>query len=842
MPQFDSTAHTPIGYADEEINEFGPFPTEELPPNIEIEEDGGVIVDFSNEPEEELPLNVPFDDNLADYIDENELKTLSSELVRAYEDDVTSRKEWLDTFKNGLDLLGANSEDRTDPFPGASGVYHPLLSEAATQFQAQAYKELLPAGGPVSVDIVGEAENKEAESLMERGNRVMEFMNYQITHVMEEYDPELDQMLFYLPLSGSAFKKVYYDAPKGRAVSKFVTAEDLVVDYYATDLASAARVTHVFRLSENDLLRHQLNGFYREVEIKSQGNTTEENGIREKVDEMHGVSKPGVSEGELTCLEMHTELDLAGFEDSSGLAIPYVVTICKDTGDILAIRRNYNENDERFVKKNYFVHYKFLPGLGFYGIGLIHAIGGLARSSTSLLRQLIDSGTFSNLPGGLKARGLKVDKDKDPISPGEFRDVDVPGGNIRDSIMTLPYKEPSVVLQQLLGVLVESGRRFAATSDMAVSDSGSQQNPVGTTLALLERGSRAMSAIHKRLHYAQKKEFVLMSDVFASYLPPEYPYSVGGVPKTVKQQDFGPEVDVMPVSDPNIFSMTQRIMLAQQQLQMAQSAPEVYNLKEAHRRMHVAIGTKDIDTLLPPDPKPMPKSPAQEHAGVMINEKLQAFPQQNHDAHIEAHIIFLQNPIVQQNPDYYTNLVQDIMNHIGHKAQAMAEQQIQQAMVSGKIQEQQVQQVLLTMKDSIEAQMMQQISQKMTPPQQEDPMTKMHQLEMQIKQRIEEEKANIQKQKLDLDRQKTILAEETKRLGIDAKQQSDNEKVAQQREAEYLRSDTEDVKAYSNLVKEAAKNDMELEKVAMQGEMKMAENAMNNAIGQMSIITGHVND
>ncbi len=473
---------------------------------FEVGQDGNLVPLF----EEEEVIVTEHQVNLAEVLDSSSLNTLASELLDAFEQDKDSRKDWLDVFTKGLDLLGIKTEEREEPFPGATGVNHPLLAEAVTQFQAQAYKELLPAGGPIKTRVMG----NESPETMDQSQRVKEFMNYQITEVMKEYDPEMDSLLFYLPLAGSAFKKVYYDNLLGRATSRLVKAEDLVVAYETTDLETSPRFTHVMSMTGNDLKKLQMNGTYRDISIGESGIDLEYNEAKEKIDELQGISPPIADYEEYSVIELHVNLELPDIDDY-GFAVPYVVTILEDRSEILSIRRNWEQGDELFNKKEYFVHYKFLPGLGFYGFGLIHMIGGLTKSATSVLRQLIDAGTLSNLPAGFKARGMRVQGEDEPLRPGEFRDVDVPGGTIRDALMPLPYKEPSNVLAQLLGVIIESGRRFASIADMQVGDIGSQQLPVGTTVAMLERGTKVMSAIHKRLHFAQKKEFRLLASIFS---------------------------------------------------------------------------------------------------------------------------------------------------------------------------------------------------------------------------------------------------------------------------------------------------------------------------------------
>jgi len=640
----------------------------EEPTDITEEEDGSVVLGFEEMVQEELMADQ--DANLAELLDERDLMDISSELIDYYEDDKTSRDEWEDAYRSGLDLLGVKYEDREEPFRGSSGVTHPVIAEAVTQFQAQAYKELLPASGPVRTLILG-AITPEIEA---QSQRVSDFMNYQITNVMEEFDPEMDRLLFYLPLAGSAFKKTYFDDILDRAVSRFVAADDLVVPYNATDLYSASRITHVTRMSENSVRKFQAAGFYRDIELQPYETEDE---LRSKERELMGISKTSDSD-DCTLLEMHIDLDLEGFEhknpldgEMTGIKLPYIVTLDEGSSKILSIRRNWAENDEYYKKIQYFTHYKFLPGLGFYGFGLLHMIGGLGRSATSILRQLIDAGTLANLPAGFKARGIRIRDADEPLSPGEFRDIDVPGGALRDSILPLPYKEPSATLTQLLGFVVDAGRRFAAIADLQVGD-GNQGAAVGTTVALLERGSKVMSAIHKRMHYAQKQEFKMLARIFAESLPPMYPYNVHGADASIKQADFDDRIDVMPVSDPNIFSMSQRLALAQTQLELAQTNPQMHNMYEAYKRIYEAIGVQNIEAVLPPPTVPQPVDPGIENARSVIQEMLQVFPTQDHDAHIQAHIAFMMTPIPSTTPAIFGLLQAHLCEHIALKARGVA--------------------------------------------------------------------------------------------------------------------------------------------------------------------------
>ena len=647
---------------------------------LQMNEDGSAeFIDPLETGQEVLADEYSHTANLAEILDDSVLGEISSDLLSKIEEDIESRSEWEDALAKGLGLLGINYEERDEPFAGASGVTHPLISESVTQFQSQAYKEMLPAGGPVRTTVVG----AETPEVMAQAKRVKDFMNYYVTEVMEEYDPDMDQMLFYLPLAGSTFKKVYFDITRRRAVSKFVPAEDLVVNYSATDIRTAERITHVLEMSENDIVKMQLSTIYREVDL-SNNYSNEENEVTEKMNEISGLRPPS-DDDMYTLYEVHTYLDVPGFEDKdhqgepTGLKLPYVVTIDKNSGEILSLARNWDEEDPQQKPLQSFVHYKFLPGFGFYGFGLIHMIGGLSRAATSILRQLIDAGTLSNLPAGFKSRGTRIKNDDEPIQPGEFRDIDAPGGDVRASFLPLPYKEPSGTLAQLLGVVVDSGRAYAAIADNKIGDMNSQA-PVGTTVALLERGSRVMSAIHKRMHYAQKQEFRLLAAIISDVVD-EYPYALD-VPAQVLPQDFDGRVDILPVSDPNIFSMAQRMSLAQTQLQLAQSNPEVHNLREAYRRMYEALEVKNIDAILMPEPEPMPLDPASEHAFLLRGEKIQAFPGQNHDAHIAAHIQFMTMPLIKENPMVFSMTLGNIQERIALKAaeevQMMIQQQTQQ--------------------------------------------------------------------------------------------------------------------------------------------------------------------
>ena len=674
------------------------------PVEVTPEEDGGATIDF-----EPGAINIPGTenhfDNLADILPDDILEPLGNEMVQNYMDYKTSRKDWEQGYIQGLDLLGFKYENRTEPFQGASGATHPVLAEAVTQFQAQAYKELLPAEGPVRTQIMGIS----SPPVEQQSQRVKDFMNYLIMDQMQEYEPEFDSMLFHLPLAGSTFKKVYYDQLLGRAVSKFVPAEDLIVPYTATSLDDAESIIHKLKISENDLRKQQVNGFYSDIEL-APPSIDSNNELEKKERELEGTKKTGRNEPMYTVLECHVNLDLEGFEEvdadgePTGIKLPYIVTVEEGGRKVLSIRRNYAPDDLKKTKIQYFVHFKFLPGLGFYGFGLIHMIGGLSRTATAALRQLLDAGTLSNLPAGFKQRGVRVRDEAAPIQPGEFKDVDAPGGSLRDAFFPLPYKEPSATLLQLMGIVVGAGQRFAAIADMQVGD-GNQSAAVGTTIALLERGSRVMSAIHKRLYAGMKKEFKLLSKVVSQYLPPEYPYDVVGGARTIKQIDFDDRVDVLPVADPNIFSMAQRISMAQTELQLAQSNPQIHNLYNAYRKMYEAIGVKNIDQILPP-PAPMaPMDPSMEHINAMAGKPFQAFPGQDHRAHITAHLNFMSTNMVRNNPMIMAAIQKNILEHIS----LMAQEQIQLEFRDQMMQLQTLQQQAPTNPQA--AQMLQQIAQ-----------------------------------------------------------------------------------------------------------------------------------
>jgi len=773
----------------EEVEETGRGPVE-----ITDEEDGGATIDFDPS-QVNIEEGGNHDANLSDLLPEDITDEIGSQLQSDYQEYKTSRADWERAYITGLDLLGFKYTNRTEPFQGASGATHPVLAEAVTQFQSLAYKELLPSDGPVRTMVMG-AVNPQKEM---QAQRVKNFMNYQLMDQMKEYEPEFDQMLFYLPLSGSTFKKVYYDDLLGRAVSKFIPADDLVVPYTATSLEDAEAVIHVLKISENDLRKQQVAGFYSDIELtKPTGTVTNE--LDEKERQVEGISKSSRIDALYTLLECHVNLDLEGFEDvgkdgePTGIKLPYVVTIEEGSRKVLSIRRNFAVDDPKKLKINYFVHFKFLPGLGFYGLGLIHMIGGLSRTATAALRQLLDAGTLSNLPAGFKQRGVRVQDDATAIQPGEFKDVDTPGGNLKDAFVFLPYKEPSQTLLQLMGIVVQAGQRFASIADMQVGD-GNQQAAVGTTVALLERGSRVMSAIHKRLYVSLKSEFKLLSNVFKTYLPPEYPYDVPGAARNVKVTDFDDRVDILPVADPNIFSMSQRISMAQTQLQLAQSNPPMHNMYAAYRNMYTAIGVKDIDSILPPPPQNMPKDPALEHIDAMGQKPFQAFPGQDHRAHVTAHLNFMSSNFVRNNPSITAALEKNIMEHISIMAQEQVqlefpqEMQMMPQLQQAAAQNPQAQQQLQQLSQKIEARkaiLIADMTEEFMKEEKEitsqfdhDPLLKLKQREVDLKAMDAERKTKEDEARLNLDKTKFLQGS-----------QLDEAKLKQNEELANLRADT----------------------------------------------------
>jgi len=781
-----------------ETEVVSPGPTE-----LTENEDGSVDINF--DPKAKMDeASLVHDSNLAEFIDENDLTSLGTELYQNYEDYKNSRQDWEKAYTQGLDLLGFKYEQRTEPFQGASSATHPVLAEAVTQFQALAYKELLPAGGPVRTQVVGAS----TPDIEQQAQRVKEFMNYQIMDVMQEYEPEFDQMLFYLPLAGSTFKKIYYDETIERAVSKFVAAEDLVVPYSATSLDEAEAVIHVIKISANELKKQQVGGFYRDIELLPANDGTDESSITEKTRQLEGITKSGYNDDIFTLLECHMNLDLEGFEDKdaegepTGIKLPYIVTIEEGSREVLSIKRNWDAQDVKKIKKQYFVHFKFLPGFGFYGFGLIQMIGGLSRTATQALRQLLDAGTLSNLPAGFKQRGIRIRDDAQSIQPGEFRDVDAPGGNLRDAFMPLPYKEPSQTLLALMGVVVQAGQRFASIADLQVGD-GNQQAAVGTTVALLERGSRTMSAVHKRIYAAMRQEFKLLAKVFALYLPPEYPYNVVGGERQIKQTDFDDRVDIIPIADPNIFSQTQRISLAQTEMQLAMSAPQMHNTYEVYRNMYEALGVKDIDKILMKPQPPQPKDPALEHIAALAGQQFQAFPGQDHRAHITSHLSFMATNIARNAPPIMAALEKNIFEHISVMSQEQTEiefkdemQQLQmmgqQMQQMGQQDPQMLQQMQIQAKmlgEKIEARKAQLIAeameeflkeeQQITSLLSNDPVAMLRSRELDLRAQENFRKETEGKEKMNLDKMKTMMNQSTQ-----------DDKLKQNKELAKLRANT----------------------------------------------------
>jgi hypothetical protein len=760
-------------------------------------EDGSVDIDFDPS---QLMQGAAADHNanLANFLEENILGRMGSELYQNYQDYKNSRKDWETAYKQGLDLLGFKYEQRTEPFQGASGATHPVLAEAVTQFQALAYKELLPADGPVRTQILGNpTPEKEQQS-----KRVKDFMNYQIMDQMKEYEPEFDTMLFHLPLAGSSFKKVYYDEIQARAVSKFVPADELVVPYSANSLDEAEAIVHVLKISENELRKQQVAGFYRDIEL--QPGDDKETEIEKKERELEGISKTNY-EDIFTILEYHVNLDIEGFEDMgvdglpTGIKLPYIVTLEEGSREILSIKRNWEANDLKKNKVQYFVHFRFLPGLGFYGFGLIHMIGGLSRTATSALRQLLDAGTLSNLPAGFKQRGIRIRDDAQAIQPGEFRDVDAPGGNIKDSFMMLPFKEPSQTLLGLMGIVVQGAQRFASIADLQVGD-GNQQAAVGTTVALLERGSRTMSAIHKRIYAALKQEFKLLARVFKLYLPQEYPYDVVGAERVIKQSDFDDRVDILPVADPNIFSQTQRISLAQTEMQLAASNPAIHNQYEVYRNMYEALGVKDIDKILIRPQPPQPKDPALEHIDSLAGKPFQAFPGQDHRAHMTAHLNFMATNMARNAPVVMASLEKNCFEHISLMSQEQVEVEMKNEMQQLQMIAQQMQQVgqqnpqmaqqmqiqarmisekIESRKAVLIAEMMEEFmneEKKITSQFDNDPLTALKSRELDLQAQENERKKKADQDQLNIDRMKAMMNQST-----DQQKLQQNEELAKMR-------------------------------------------------------------
>ena len=778
----------------EEVIQKGPI-------EVTPEQDGGATVDFDPSAGLNIPGTESHFDNLADLLPDDVLDPLGSELRYQFQDNRNSRKEWERTYTQGLDLLGFKYENRTEPFQGASGATHPVLAEAVTQFQATAYKELMPADGPVRTQVLGAPNPGKTQ----QSERVKDFMNYQIMDRMKEYEPEFDSMLFHLPLAGSTFKKVYYDDLLQRAVSKFVPAEDVVVPYTATSLADAESITHVIKLSENDVRKQQVAGFYSDIELGKPGVMAQDE-LKEKERELEGTKRTGRNPNIYTLLECHVDLDLEGFEDigpdgePTGIKLPYIVTVDESSTKVLSIRRNFAPNDPKKQRIQYFVHFKFLPGLGFYGFGLIHMIGGLSRTATVALRQLLDAGTLSNLPAGFKQRGVRVKDEASPIQPGEFKDVDAPGGSLKDAFYPLPYKEPSATLLQLMGIVVQAGQRFAAISELQTGE-GNQQAAVGTTMALLERGSKVMSAIHKRLYFSMKEEFKLLAKIISTYLPPEYPYDVVGGARTIKQIDFDDRIDILPVADPNIFSMTQRITLAQTELQLAMSNPKMHNLYMSYRKMYEALGVKNIDQVLPPPAPNAPKDPSLENIDALAGKPFQAFPGQDHRAHITAHLNFMATNLVRNNPPIMGALQKNILEHISLMAMEQIQVEFsQEMMILQQLQQQapmnpqaaqqlqQLQQTIEARKAVLIAEMTEEFMQeekRITSQFDHDPLLKLKAREVDLKAMDQHRKKEYDEARVGIDQAKLVQAKDIA-----------DDKLDQNEDLAELRADTTMDKAY----------------------------------------------
>ncbi len=754
---------------------------------ISTEDDGGVTVDF--DPEDMRGEGGDFYANLAEEMPDRELSRIGSDLAGEFDANKAGRQDWEDAYTDGLELLGFNYEERTQPFRGSSGVTHPLLAEAATQFQAQAFNELLPAGGPVRTQVMGEETHAKAD----QAKRVRQFMNYYITNVMEDYTPDMDQMLFYLPLAGSTFKKTYYDEVMDRAVSKFVPAQNLVVPYDTSDLDTCPNISQLIRMDLNDLRKKQLAGVYLDIDvIPAQGDVTE---VDSEINRIDGI-EPSQIDYDCTLLECHVDLDLEGYEDldedgePTGVKVPYIVTISQDNGQVLSIRRNYREDDPAKKKIAYFTHFKFLPGFGFYGLGLIHTIGGLSRTATSALRQLIDAGTLSNLPAGFKARGLRIRDDDDPLQPGEFRDVDAPGGAIRDSLMPLPFKGPDRTLFELLGFVVQAGQRFATITDMKVGD-GNQNAAVGTTIAMLEQGSRVMSAVHKRLHYSMRQEFKILARVMSESLPQEYPYSVAGDESSIMASDFDDRIDVIPVSNPNVFSQAQRIALSQTKMQLAAQAPEMHNMHEVYRDMYESLGVTDVDRIMKavPDDEPRPLDPAQENINGLDMMELRAFAGQDHQSHIMAHLIFGSTPMVGQMPQVAVALQKHVLEHVKIQAEEAGMQQMQQAQGGDEAQMEMQYQAVVA---QLIAQGMQQVKQLsgQISGQGPDPLVKLKEKELEIKAQSEQSDAQMDQARLQLDAQNQQMRSQQFQQRLESQEKQTDKRIqsAMQREMMKQRS------------------------------------------------------
>ena len=784
---------------------------------IEIEDPESVHINIDGmEIDIEAMDEEGFDDNLAEYLNDDVVQSIVEELVSDYDDDVSSRRDWMQTYVDGLELLGMKIEDRTDPWAGACGVYHPLLSEALVKFQAETIMEILPASGPVKTEIVG----KETAEKKDAAMRVQNDMNYQITDVMVEYRPETERMLWGLGLAGNAFKKVYYDPNIERPAAIFLPAEDVVVPYGASNLESAERVTHVMRKTENEIRRLQVAGFYLDCDLGEPNNTMDE--VEKKIAEKMGFR--ATTDDRYKLLEMHVNLDLEGYEhkgkdgEPTGIALPYVVTIEKGSRKCLSIRRNWKEDDKTYQKRTHFVHYGYVPGFGFYFFGLIHLVGAFAKSGTSLIRQLVDAGTLSNLPGGFKTRGLRVKGDDTPIAPAEFRDVDVPSGTIKDNIMTLPYKEPSQVLMSLLNQIVEEGRRFAGAADIQISDM-SANSPVGTTLAILERTMKVMSAVQARIHYSLKQELRLLKEIIRDYTPEEYPYEPTQGDRQAKKSDYD-MVDVIPVSDPNAATLSQKVVQYQAVIQLAQTAPQLYDLAYLHRQMLDVLGIKNAEKLVKLDDDAQPLDPISENMNAVNGKPMKAFIYQDHDAHIAAHQAFMTDPVVTktigQNPQanqIMAALQAHMAEHLGFQYRSQIEKQLGVTLpepdkpLPASV-EVELSRLVATASQQLLEMHKGQAAQQKAQEQQQDPLIQLQQAELQVKQQDAQRKA----QKDQADMQAKMSQQDIERMRIQQQAQMEQMKIQAEAERHAIESQEKMALEKLRLGVEVAKEDARINK------------------------------
>ena len=817
----------PVGL-EEALNEEPALEIEiEDPESVEIGIDGMPILRIEPDAEDEDE----FDENLAEKLSDGELAQLAGDLIGDYDDDVSSRKDWIQTYVDGLELLGMKIEERTEPWEGACGVYHPLLSEALVKFQAETVMETLPPAGPVKTVIVG----KETPEKKDSAERVQDDMNYRITDVMTEYRNEHERMCWGLGLAGNAFKKVYFDPGLNREVSIFVPAEDVVVPYGASNLQTAERVTHVMRKTENDLKRLQVSGFYRDIELGAPDNTLDE--VEKKIAEKLGFR--ATTDNRYKLLEMQVELDLPGYEDPDGIALPYIVTIEKGSGTILSIRRNWRPEDETKQKRNHFVHYGYVPGFGFYCFGLIHLVGAFAKSGTSLIRQLVDAGTLSNLPGGFKTRGLRIKGDETPIAPGEFRDVDVPSGTMRDNVMPLPYKEPSQVLYSLLGTIVEEGRRFASAADMKISDM-SANSPVGTTLAILERTLKVMSAVQARVHYSMKQELKLLKDIIRDYTPTDYPYEPTVGSRRAKQSDYD-NVDVIPVSDPNAATMSQKVVQYQAVLQLAQQSPQLYNLPQLHRQMLDVLGIKNAQKLVKLEEDKKPEDPVTENQNILMMKPVKAFLYQDHQAHIAVHMAASQDPkimqLVGQSPmaqQIGAAMQAHIAEHLGFEYRKQMEQLMGIALPDTEKEddegipremEVQVSQLAAQAAQQLLQRNQAEVQQKQAQQQMQDPLIQLQQQELQIKAKeteIKEKKlaadAAAKADQLQIERERIAAQKQIAGMQVGAKVAKDKAELSARQQIDGLRAGIDVAKAKDQLAIQKTASERNIQKPTKKGE------------------------